>query len=201
MLSFLGAEKGMTAAEFAEQWKSLHWLYPEEGERYLLRMADTRTLANLPGFLEIEQWQAFHQNVVEWHIIGRHGKPEEISLKKTDKRLPFNLKVTEKQFARMVELDEPDTALSAINVLQLDAIPEGMTGYRFYALASRMLARATEYDITHWNDKISLIILTIGTNGEILNDADVDAWMKAKEWEDGKISSALGSASCFARWS
>jgi len=200
MLSFFGAKKGITAAEFAEQWKSLHFVYPEEGDRYLLRMADTRTLAKMPKFLNVEQWQAIHQNIAEWYIIGRNGKPEEILLEKTDKHLPFTLSLTEKQFAKMVELDEPDVALSSINRLQLDIIPEEMTGYRFYDLASKVLFKTKLYGITTWSDVISLTILAIGTDGEILDDPDVNAWMKAKDWEAGKMSNVLDSAPCFARW-
>jgi len=200
MLSFLGVEKGLTAAELVEQWKGLHFVYPEDGERYLLRIADTRTLAKMPKFLEVEQWQALHQNIAEWHIIGRRGKLEEILLEKTDKRLPFKLNLTEKQFAKMVELDEPDNAISSINQLQLDIIPEDMTGYRFFDLASQMLWKTKQYGITSWNDIISLAILAVGTNGEILDDSDVDAWMQAKDWEEGKIGNVLYSAPCFARW-
>jgi hypothetical protein len=200
MLSFIGATKNFTVAELAEQWQSLHFIYPADGDHYLLRMADTRTLANLSKFLEIEQWQAFHQNIEKWHIIGRRGKSEEIWLEKTDKHPPSKLDVTEKQFAKMVELDEPDTALSVISNLQFNAIPEAMDGYRFYDLVTSLLWKTEQYGISHWGDKVSLIILAIGTNGEMLADTDVDAWMKAKEWEEGKIGTAMEAASCFQRW-
>ena len=200
MLSFLGVEKGVSAADLAEQWETLHWLSPEEGKPYLLRMADTRTLPILPKILDTEQWQAIHQNIVEWHIISRRGKLEGIPLEKTDKRLPSKLEITEKRFAQIVELNEPDAMLSAINNRNSKAIPKDMTGYRFYNLASQMLGRTARYDITHWGDKVSLVILAVGTNGEVLDDPEVDAWMKAKEWEEGEAGTAAGSAPCFARW-
>jgi len=200
MLSFIGAEKGVSAGEIAKQWKSLHFIYPEDGERYMLRFADTRTLPNLPRFLSVLQWQAFHQNIAEWHIIGRQGKPEEILLEKTDKRPPFKLSLTEKQFAKMVELDEPDVALSSINRAELDIIPENMTGFCLYDLICRSLEKTAEHGITHWSDKVSLIILAIEMNGEILEDADVDVWLKAREWEEGKISAAVSRASWLAKW-
>lgn len=200
MLSFLAVERGFTAKALAEQWKSLHWIYPEDGGRFLLRLADSRSLAILPEFMEAAQWQAFHDKVHDWRIIGRTGYLRELPLKKTDERLPFRLDLTEKQFAQMVELNEADNAFAELSGQRPSIIPEEMSGFRFYDIADRVLHYANKAGATHWGDKIALVGLAVGTDGELLKDPEAEAWLLAKDWEDGQVVAAMRAAPCLARW-
>lgn len=200
MLSFLATERGFTAEMLAEQWKSLHWVYPEDGGRFLLRFADCRSLGILPEFMEAVQWQAFHDHIHEWYNVTRTGYPDELSLKKTGKRLPHRIDLTEKQFARMVAFNEIDNAFAEMSSQQPCIIPEEMSGSRFFLITSRTLHEATNAGSNHWGDKMILTALAVLSDGEILEDPEVEAWIQAKGWEEGQIAAAIRAAPCFERW-
>jgi hypothetical protein len=193
MLSFIVLPKNLALEKLVNQWKNLHWVYPEEGEKLLLRFADTRTLAILPKLLTPGQWRAWCENLAQWHFIGRYGRLETLLLPETDIKPEKKLKFDDAQFARMLELNEPDTALGTTLQWHPAALPEEITGYRYYELATGAIEQANRHKIEEWQERFTLIGIAVATDGKTLQSDEMEQWLATHVWEKGKFGNTLGN--------
>jgi hypothetical protein len=198
MLSFLAVERDTGSAGLVKQWSGLHKVKGADGDTFLLRFADTRTLAHLPEVLTPEQWQAWHQNVVDWRYINRRGQVTILPLPKADEELPENIRLDEKQFERILELAEPDTLLKSIYFHgSVPRVPEDIPGSRLYELAERTLVKIHKAGIEDLGDRMLLFIRVLDTDGRLLDAPELDGFLEAKQWEEPFLYKALDKEDWF----
>ena len=191
MLSFLAVKKGMSGEDLAKQWNGLHWAEEPDGDRSLLRFADTRSLAHLPEILKPGQWQAWHQNVTAWYYIDRTGALAGLPLPKADEPPPKKTKLDDGQFARFLELTEPDTVLELIHQHAPDSLPAGNTGSPLYELAERSTRKIRHAGIDDMGDSALLLVSVLETEGKLLEAPELDSFLQARQWKTGGLYEAL----------
>ena len=112
-----------------------------DGDSYGLRIADCRVLAYLHNVLEAVQWAALMQPITRWEINGRDGRRVALPLPPVD---PANadawkesgtaqLQISADQIGELVEWNEPDALLAAINLSATEVNPKFLLSYYQYA--------------------------------------------------------------------
>jgi hypothetical protein len=191
MLSFIKLPKDIAWSQLVKQWEPLHRLHNPDGTRMLLRFADTRSLALLPQVLKPEQWWTWHKNIVEWRYLDRAGYFTLLPLEKTAHPLVQRTEVDDAQLARLTDAAEADSALDFILYAQPAALPESISGYRYHVAATNALAKATQYGIENWQDRVAIVSLAAVTDGKILEDSEANQWLAARTWESGCLGNVL----------
>ena len=199
MLSFIVLPEDFELEALVDQWKTLHWVTPREGKKMLLRFADTRTLAILPKVLTPEQWRGWSENLAQWHLIGRNGALEKLPLPGADIKPKKKLDFDDAQLARMLELNEPDTALGSLLQWSPEALPENLTGYRYYELSTGALEQANQHKVEDWGERLTLICLAAVTDGKMLDDVEMNQWLAAHAWGKGQFSDAIAETPWYQR--
>jgi hypothetical protein len=213
MLSFLRLAEGIDATELIKQWDPLHWVSTPDGDRYLLRFADTHILTNLSKVLTVPQYAAWHNGIAEWHFINREGmlrklvlpqdigkpvvpidpvrarympppKPQKIELAK---KISFD----NEHFAIAVDCGEPDAVLNFLNENVPGTVPEDMPGSECHRHAEAAIGLARRAGVENEPDKTSLVVIAVGSKGRFLQMPELEPFLKAKNWEPGKLAVAL----------
>ena len=195
MLSFLAVAQGVGSNDLAEQWQPLHWASSPDGGKYLLRFADTRSLACLPEILAPEQWRAWCRGVAEWQYFDREGELAALTLPEAGERIARNTRLDDGQFARLTELALPDAVLNFIDGQEPKHIPTNMLRSRVYHLAEKTLKKMRQAGIDPNNiwgaDGVVLTVFTLKTDGKLLEAPELESFLHAKQWESGHIHEAL----------
>jgi hypothetical protein len=191
MLSFLATSPNITAEQLISHWQPLHRVRTPDGQKLLLRFADTRTLSHLPRTLTPEQWAAWHRDINEWFHINRRGDLERLPPPKSGAKPVNEIRLGEDQFARMLEATDTDAILDFIRDNQPEAIPEHLNGFQFYQYAELSLNTLRRHNIQSSQDAMSIIVGAISTDGKLLREPQLNAFLSAKQWESGKLGATL----------
>jgi hypothetical protein len=182
MLSFLATTRPLE--EIVKQWQPLHWAYTTDGQKQILRFADTRILASLPSILTSAQWAAWHQPLVAWHYIDRMGQLAQLpniplSASEPTVQTPSKIEISDEQLARMLDCSEADTVLDFLQARYPESVPNEISGGQFYQLANRALERARQYKFDAWEDKVVFVSTTISSMGCFLEDVKLHQTLSA----------------------
>jgi hypothetical protein len=195
MLSFLAVVQGVASNDLVEQWRALHWASSPDGDKYLLRFADTRSLACLPEILSPEQWRAWCRGVAEWQYFDREGELAALTSPEASERVARNTRLDSEQFARLTEQALPDTVLDFIDSQEPGHIPANMPRSRVYRLTEKTLKKMRQAGIDHndiWGaDGAVLTVFTLKTDGKLLEAPELEGFLHAGQWESGHIREAL----------
>jgi hypothetical protein len=194
MLSFIAVEKTTPAAALVEQWNDLHWARGTDGDKSLLRFADTRTLARLPEILKPEQWRAFYRNVCQWLYFSREGGLTELLPPKKGEKIARNIELDNAQSIQIMDAALSNAILDNFHKTSVDDyVPDDIPRARLYRLTESALAKMRQADIDPWDDDvhIPLVLYTLKTHGKLLEAPELDGFLRARQWETGHFYEAL----------
>ncbi|SOZ51290.1 conserved hypothetical protein [Cupriavidus taiwanensis] len=126
MLSFVAS--GQSAERLVELWQPcLQPVVVGDDTQYLLRFADTRVLAALPGALSPEAWDRLTVPLLTWCYVNREGVLETLPLtepRSEPKTYPTEpLRLSQVELDRMVEAAMPDSILDFLHRDDPDSLP------------------------------------------------------------------------------
>ncbi len=210
LLTALGKHcQGRPMLSFVASWQPVdrlaqHWqpcLWPEvgdDGTRYLLRFADTRVLAALPGALNPAVWDQLTAPLLHWCHVGRAGQLETLRLTepRTEPETYPNepLVLPQADLDRMVDAAMPDAILDLMHRESPDTLSDTDR-----AEAHRLVARACALGKAHQIEATPDIAL-LASYALITGDAGLQApELLALLKERGRAPGALGEYVLSAR--
>jgi len=168
----------------------------EDGQRFVLRFADTRILPVLIATLDQEPLAYLLSPIVHWLTIDRMGKlnrllPLDDELHNTQVTPPFSaLPLSANQFSTLLDAAEPD---AIIEHLQLIA-PEHCSTFApgsLHQFVDEQLQHATHFGVTGTPDRIAYCIGAFNINGKLHEDRHAKALFTEKRWQPGDLANAL----------
>lgn len=193
MISFLGSRIGLN--KLCVSWEGLHWITAVDQQRMLLRLADTRVLAELPTIFKQAQWAALSASIVEWKIVNREGSLSPLALSPEDATTVDKIHLEHQQLADLLSAAEPDNILSLIVDSLPDILPQDLPGSQTYAMVSDSCALARRHDVTNWADVVSLAVAAFLTEGKTNQNESLTAYLARKQWPPGDLGTSLVSES------
>ncbi|WP_374581477.1 DUF4123 domain-containing protein [Pseudoduganella sp.] len=189
MISFLASRVPLD--ELCTEWEPLHWITVVDQQRMLLRLADTRTLSELPRVLTPQQWSAIAGSVAEWLILDRGGCLTPLVVPKPLNGAPTRINLDQAQLGALLAAAEPDNVMSMISTSMSDILPTGMLNSERYAYIALSCEIARKYEVSNWADVVSFSVAAFLSEGRSIHDEGVARFLKAKAWEDGGLGMAL----------
>lgn len=173
------------------RWRPLHWVHSHDGQKLLLRMADTRTVACLPAVLTPAQQAAWLHGIHAWYYIDRQGQLA--SWQRPDfATTPASLMtLDESQFSALMAHTEADQALTALRA----GIPDDYHGADYFRDASRALLLADQHGITSWSDRLALIGAACSPHGPWLAQGNLSRLLATYDGPAGTLGAWLAAQS------
>ncbi|WP_083941308.1 DUF4123 domain-containing protein [Pseudoduganella violaceinigra] len=193
MISFLGS--GIDLKKLCESWELLHWVTAIDHQKMLLRLADTRVLAELPKVFRQDQWAALAAPIVEWLVVNREGGLTPLALSDPDASKALKIHLEHEQLASLLLAAEPDNILFLISGSMSDIIPQNMPRSKCYSMVSKSCEIARQFDVTNWADVVSLSVAAFLTEGKTNQDDSLNAYLARKQWPPGDLGTGLVSES------
>lgn len=193
MLSIVASKE--TAQKIADGWISTHFVEVSDGQKFLLRLADTRVLASLPELLTNEQWAALTSPLSLWLAIDREGELTSYSFGPAQ-TIPIQapLKLSDEQVDGFVKAAESDAMIDYLADNMGDIVPHDLTPAQLYANISDTLALARQYEVTMWPDKFSMIVAACLTVGEINRDPMLIKLLNDRKWKANELGEAMAES-------
>lgn len=183
-----------SAEDIAQHWSSLHLVRTGSHERYLLRMADTRTLPLLAHVLKPAQWAAWTQLLARWLYIDRLGDLRELPMPAAGvapARAPLVL--DDDQVDRLALNAESDSMIAYFGESMPEMAPEAeqMRPSRWYQIVDDVLELARQHGVDRTDDKVAMLRVARLTRGASTTDARVLEMLRTKRWQSGAMDGAL----------
>lgn len=183
------------ARSLGKRWLPLHHVHTSDGQRLLLRLADTRTLPLLPEVLSPAQWAGIAAPLARWFLVNREGATVTIALPEPtegEAAPPSALRLSQVQIDALVKASEPDAALD----LLADQMPEVFApnvahGKLHGYIKKKTFGLIEKYGIENWTDKVSLVAAELLSNGNIHNHPKLEELFLTKAWQPGNLRQAL----------
>jgi hypothetical protein len=188
MLSLIASEH--SAMEIAEAWRQFQKVKTDDGQSFVLRLADTRVLPALALALPPAAWHGLTHQLAAWYIINRRGDLENIPLAETDADIPDEITLDAEAVAMMLDLGQPDAVIAALYEKMPDLVPDTQRA-QFYQRITDICDYAKEYRIESFQDIVALAILGCLTNNEALADPNLQQLLKQYTWESGRLIEQL----------
>lgn len=195
MLSVLASASPMR--DLVESWHPYHWLHASDGQRLILRFADTRVLPVLPEILRAEQWAAIRAPISHWFHIDRSGNAVACVAAGDSVAVPPRLEVTQQQLDRFVEFAEPDAAADFIFSHAPELMPKNASGYDVHQHFGELLAFARKHRVELWADKMALITVDLLTRGRFRGNPKFEELMLNRAWKPGALGDGIEALGIF----
>jgi len=192
MLGFIASP--LDAEAIAENWASLHMVRTEDGDRLLLRIADTRTLPALQRTLLPAQWAALVLPLKHWLIVDRCGAVMSLGLHASGSEpAQAPLILSGPQVDHLVESAEADALIAFFEESLPDLMPSptDLLPSLWHRRVDRVLKLAREHDVDRLEDKVALIQAAQWTDEACLRDERVLAILHSGSWRKEGMSEAL----------
>ena len=189
MLSFIATKVNGTKA--LDDFRNFYMVSTDDNQEMLLRFADTRVLPNLQSVLTADQWGALCRNIVCWYYIGRDGRVAECRISNLSTGTCSQLKLSNHQVDKLVELSYPDILMSRIVESMPEAIPVSIARSSLYKLIADAYNIARNYSIENEADIFSLAIAGCLTAGRSNEDVELHRLLECKGWEAGNLGDEM----------
>lgn len=183
-------------ADLVKTWAPLHWVYaldPQDKQRFVLRMADTRTLPQLPQLLSPADWQALRGPLELWFVVDRTGKLVALPAAPEGTQASKRIAVDAKTLGKMVDQAMPDTLLQHMVERAYEDINPQQPRLEVFKLMRNANALAVEYNINQMDDLGALAYCTLLTQGAALEHVEVLALLRDKAYAPGSLNDALAA--------
>ncbi|MDP9911475.1 hypothetical protein J2W27_003599 [Variovorax boronicumulans] len=189
MLSVLAADA--TMSELLDQWQPHHWVYTADGQKLLLRFADTRVLPMLPSVLNPDQWAALTSSVRSWFYIDRTGQPSICALTDADTTPAFQIELDARQLGTLVDRSEADTLLDYLVQHMFDVIPADASRATVYELLASTCTLAQTNGIDSWTDKVALATAACLTGSAFFSNPRLTEVLAEGDWPPNGLGERL----------
>lgn len=182
--------------DLVKTWAPLHWVYasdPQDKQRFVLRMADTRTLPKLPQLLSPADWQALRGPLELWFVVDRTGKLTALPAAPEGTQASKRIAVDAKTLSKMVDQAMPDTLLQHMVERAFEDIDPKQPRLNVFKLMRNAYALAVEYNINQMDDLSALAYCTLLTQGAALEHVEVLALLRDKAYVPGSLNDALAA--------
>jgi hypothetical protein len=184
MLSVIASHVSMI--ELLDQWQPHHWVRTSDGQKLLLRFADTRVLPVLSKVLVPEQWAALTSSMQSWFYIDRKGRPDICVLAASGMTTVSEIELDASQLDALVEHSEADSLLDYLVQHMFDVIPADAARASVYGRISAVCALARAHDVDSWADKVALATADCLTDSAFLADPRLPNVLADSDWpQDG----------------
>lgn len=192
MLGFVATQ--LSAPELVHQWRRLHMVQTEDGERYLLRIADTRAQVQLQRTLRADQWAAWTRPLLRWLHVRRTGEMASLPLAPPEvEPATAPLRIDMQQIQSLTRGAEADALDAFFQEFLPDMRPDAnaMLPSQWHGQIEAMLAMAREYGVERLDDKLSLMRAIRWTDGACLTDERLPLLLRAGGWRTRDLSELL----------
>jgi hypothetical protein len=189
MLSFVASRGPLM--ELKEAWAPLHWLNTTDDQRMLLRLADTRTLPELPRVLTARQWAALTAPLAQWLTIDREGHLKSCPLAPEGVFAETQIQLAQTQLDALLQAAEPDAVIDVLVDSMREALPASQKKSQLHRLVEASCALARSYQVEVFSDIVSLAVAACLTEGASNDDAKVHALLHDRRWTSGEMGNAL----------
>lgn len=194
MLSLIASEH--SAMEIAEAWRPFQKVKTDDGQSFILRLADTRVLPALAVALPPAAWHGITHMLDTWYIINRKGDLESIPLAETvadaDADIPDEITLDAEAVAMMLDLGQPDAVIAALHEQFPELLPnKGKAD--FYQRIATTCSLAKQHHIDAYSDLVALTVVICTSEQPLLDNAYFNAWLSRHDWEDGAFTDALAT--------
>lgn len=181
------------ASMLARRWLPLHHAHASDGQRLLLRFADTRTLPLLSDILEPVQWAAITEPLEHWFYPDRGGAMVAAALPEPTTIAPLAvLHLSQAQLDAMVKACEPDAALDLLADQMAEVFAPNVSHGKLHGyIKKKTFGLIDRHGIQNWTDKVSLVAAELLTNGKLHQDHKLEELLLTKAWEPGNLRAAL----------
>lgn len=192
MLSFLHTE--LEPLALRESWQNVLEIETEDGESFLLRFADTRTIPAIAGVLPSCAWHRLSRNVGRWLYIDRSGKLQSLppstaeSTPEDDKK--NSIRITNEALAELLESNQPDALADALNEHFPGLLPadDGALAHQHLTEVCQLAARN---GIEAFPELTALAIAVFMGEGNLLADQRFTSWLARRDYPPGGLIDAL----------
>lgn len=194
MLSFL--KTALSPQALRESWQKVLKVRTEDHQLFILRFADTRTTPGIAAVLT-EAWARLSQGVDQWLYIDREGRLQNLSV-----AVPVNpasptggpqetIRIDDQALARLLKHGQADAVASALEEHFPELLMPQSQGAQMYRQLNASCALAEKHGIEAFPDVVALAVSVALSEGELLQDAEFEQWLKQRSWEPQGLAKAL----------
>lgn len=177
MLSFVQTTLEMT--DLATAWQDVKWVHTEDGQRFLLRLADTRVLSSFAQALQPHNWERICKPLLAWHIVDRVGALQPLKtpmcvLNQAETPKPHEplgaFQINDKELASLLDAAQPDVLINALFEQIPDVLPTGPEQAKVHAWVRQACDLAAQRGLDALGDQLALAATACLTEGRVLAD-------------------------------
>lgn len=194
MLTFMRSQLAPT--ELRKSWQDVLEIETADGEPFLLRFADTRTLPAIASALHTQAWPRLCENIKQWFFIDREGQLQSLPIVEKQQEevgpetSPSPVRIDDKTLAELLRQGQTDALVNTLNEHFPDLLPKtgGALAYRWLNEVSEL---ADRNGLESFPDRISLAVAVCSTEGQLLQNEDFAAWLCQNSWAKSGFADAL----------
>lgn len=188
MLSVVASSK--IAEELTPNWQKCARVTTDDGQKLLLRFADTRVLPILPEALTQASWAALTYEISHWWYVDRAGKLAHVPIAAVETVPRFPLTIGKREFRKLLERGEPDSVIDAIS-MQLPEILPTSNKAAFFERMKTVCEFAREREIDAFPDVVALGIFDTLNKHQSLTNPKLLKLVAERGWKQGEMAAAL----------
>lgn len=175
MISFV--QTTLEMSELASAWQDVKWVHTEDGQRFLLRLADTRVLSSLAQALQPHNWERICKPLQAWHFVDRFGvlqplRMPQAALDEGETPEPVDVfQINGKELALLLDAAQPDVLINTLSEQAPDVLPTGADQAKVYKWVRRACDLAAQHDLDATGDQLALGAAACMTEGRVLGDS------------------------------
>jgi hypothetical protein len=189
MLSVIASR--IPLAELKRRWEPLHWIRTEDGQRLLLRFADTRVLPSLARVLLPEQWAGLCGALQHWLYVDREGQPAACEPASTAIEPSTALELSSTQLNALMAASEPDTLYDYFQEKLPEMLPKGCAPSQLYRAMTDVCHFADKQGINVWSDRVALVCADFMSEGAFRTHPDLAPLLARRDWTSGQLANVL----------
>lgn len=189
MLSVIGST--LPLAQLIQTWLPYHWVSTDDGQRLLLRFADTRVLPVLPTILEPEQWASLAAPIRQWLYVARDGQPASCALPPQEVPPAKAIELSITQLGQLLNSAEPDILLDFFAENLSDSLPKGISHSELHRRAALIVNLAHAHGIEAWADVVALALAEWQTHGAFREKPALAALLQSGDWPANELGERL----------
>ncbi|CAJ0803623.1 hypothetical protein LMG19083_03917 [Ralstonia psammae] len=188
MLSVVASPKN--AEELKPNWQKCARVTTDDGQKLLLRFADTRVLPVLPEVLHPASWAALTHELSQWWYVDRAGTIAHVPVATVDTAPKFPFAIGKREFKKLLEQGEPDSVIDAISRQLAEILPPSNKAAFFERIEIVCeFARAREIDA--FPDVVALGIFDTLNGHQSLSNPKLLNLVAERGWKRGEMAAAL----------
>ena len=188
MLSVVASAKHVE--EIKLNWQKCARVVTDDGQKMLLRFADTRVLPVLAETLRQESWVALTHELIGWWYIDRAGELMPAPIAATDTAPAFPIAIGRHGLSQMLERNEPDAVIDRIFAQTPEILPKSNKA-AFFERMRNVCDFAREREVEAFPDVVALGAFDIACRHQGLENPRLLKLVADRGWSCGEMAAAL----------